>query len=685
MKKLPLLFLLMLFAFTAIFSCKKEVEPAAPEDVELPNAINLSYMDTLVRPQDDFYSYVNGNWMKQVEIPADRGRWGSFDELREFTDSVSLKLLNETLQKSELSHDEQLVANLYQSITDTLARNNNGINPIKKQLDAIEKIQNVAELNAYLKKETPFHGNPLYGIYVRPHMKNSNLNVVYLNGPDLGMSRDYLQKDDNDSKEKLNLYQGYLKNIFSYINDGNPEQSAADVVNFEKELASSILSFENLRNSDLKYNPVATKDLREIVKTVDLNQYLKDLTIETDTVIIPEIKYYKNLAHVITEDNLPVIKKYLTVNLVNNAAGKLNAELEKMQFDFYSKKLKGIDEMRSLDKRALEVVNNSIGQAFGKSYVAAYFPEEAKENAEEMVRYIRKSFENHLNGITWMTDSTKIKALNKLKKFNVKIGYPDKWKDYDDLALESTKNGGSYYENMRRIASFEFKNDLEKIGEEVDKTEWFMPPQMVNAYYSPQFNEIVFPAAILQPPFYNFKADAAVNFGGMGAVIGHEISHGFDDSGAKYDGDGNLNNWWTSQDNEAFSILGENLAKQYDAYEPLKGIFVNGKATLGENIADLGGVNVAYDGLQMYLKDKGNPGKIDGFSPDQRFFISWATIWRTKSKDEALKNQVKSDFHSPGYYRAIGPLENIKAFYDAFNVTEADKMYKAPEDRTVIW
>lgn len=302
-----------------------------------------------------------------------------------------------------------------------------------------------------------------------------------------------------------------------------------------------------------------------------------------------------------------------------------------------------------------------------------------------MVRYIRKAFENHIHNVTWMTDSTKTKALTKLEKFNVKIGYPDDWKDYGDLEIKGVKDSGSYYQNMRHIAHWNFKENVAKIGEEVDKSEWFMPPQMVNAYYSSSFNEIVFPAAILQPPFYNFKADAAVNFGGMGAVIGHEISHGFDDSGAKYDGDGNLNNWWTTTDETSFGQLGERLANQYSLYEPLEGIFVNGKSTLGENIADLGGVNVAYDGLQLYLKDNGNPGELDGFTPEQRFFISWATIWRTKSKDEALKNQVKTDFHSPGYYRAIGPLENVDGFYDAFHVTEGDKMFKAKEERIKIW
>lgn len=681
MKKL----LLAIVSITSLLSCKKETNQNSTAEIEMPDAINLSYMDTLVRPQDDFYNYVNGNWMKIAKIPSDRGKWGSFDELRERTDSLSLKLLNETIKKSDLNKDEQLVANLYLSIIDTIARNKEGINPIKSRLDAIDKIASVADLNTYLTKGTPYGENPFYGISIGPHMKNSSINTIYLGEPDLGMERSYFQKEDSDSKSKLESYKTYLKNLFTYIKDENPEKSAEAVVNFEKKMASNILSFEDLRNSDLKYNPIATKDLKTLVSSIDLGKYLDDLSIETDSVIIPEINYYKKLSTIISEENIPTIKKYLVANLVNNAADALNSDLDKIKFNFYSKELRGIEEMRSLDKRALSIVNNTIGQAFGKSYVAAYFPEEAKEKAQEMVKYIRKSFENHLNSISWMTDATKTKALKKLEKFNVKIGFPDVWKDYSELELKNTKNGGSFYDNIRRIMNFEFKKDLNKIGKEVDKSEWFMPPQMVNAYYSSQFNEIVFPAAILQPPFYNFKADAAVNFGGMGAVIGHEISHGFDDSGAKYDGDGNLNNWWTTEDEESFSSLGERLANQYSSYEPLKGIFVNGKATLGENIADLGGVNVAFDGLQMYLKDNGNPGKIDNFSPEQRFFISWATIWRTKSKDEALKNQVKSDFHSPGYFRAIGPLENIDAFYKAFNITENDKMYKPKEKRIIIW
>lgn len=672
--------------FVTVFSCKNEVEQKPIDEISMPAGINVSLMDTTVRPQDDFYNFVNGNWMKNTTIPSDRGRWGSFDQLREFTDSVSLLLLNKTISQTyDKGTDGQKVADLYKSIMDTIARENAGINPIKADLDAIEKIANLEDLQTYLEKQTAKGQNPLYSFWVSPHTKNSNLNAVYLAGPDLGMSRDYYHKSDAESQDKLLAYQGYLTKIYKYIGMEDADQVAKETLGIEKELAKHVWPIEKLRDANLQYNPMAVEDLKSITSSIDFNKYFDFVNVDTDTVIVREINYYKNLSNVIKEDNLNQLKNYLKANLVNNNAQYLNKDLERLHFDFYERELKGIDEMRARDKRALGTINSTIGQAFGKEYVAEYFPSEAKEKAEEMVRYVRKAFESHIQSNNWMTDSTKIKALKKLEKFNVKIGYPDEWKDYSGLEISSPADGGSFYQNMKNIAEWRFKENLDKIGKEVDKSEWFMPPQMVNAYYSSSFNEIVFPAAILQPPFYNFKADAAVNFGGMGAVIGHEISHGFDDSGAKFDGDGNLNNWWTPTDEEQFGALGNALAEQYNLYEPLEGIFINGRSTLGENIADLGGVNVAFDGLQMYLKDKGNPGELDGFTQEQRFFISWATIWRTKSKDEALRNQVKTDFHSPGYYRAIGPLVNVDAFHNAFNITESDQMYKPEDQRIKIW
>ena len=681
MKNIPI-YILMAITF---FSCKKEVEQKPVEEIKMPSAINLSLMDTTIRPQDDFYNFVNGNWMKNTKIPSDRGSWGSFYQLREYTDSTSLVLLKKTLTQSfDEGTDERKVSDFYKTIMDTVARNNAGLAPIKSHLDSIENMASVQDLHNYLVKETVFGGNPIYGFYVRPHMKKSSVNSLYLSSPDLGMSRDYYLKDDEESKNKLLAYQGYIKEVLSYIGDENAEVNAAEILNFEKKLAQNLLPIEDTRNADLQYNPYTIEALQKAVPAIDFSHYFSTLGVKADSLIISEKKYYQNISSLLNETNLPTIKKFLKFNLVNKYANVLNTDLEKLSFNFYDKELNGVQEMRARDKRALETVNRSIGQAFGKLYVAEYFPQEAKEKAEEMVRYVRKSFENHIKDLSWMSDSTKTKALKKLEKFNVKIGFPDQWKDYSALEITGTENG-SFFQNMRNIAAWNFKENVEKIGKDVDKSEWFMPPQMVNAYYSSSFNEIVFPAAILQPPFYNFKADAAVNFGGMGAVIGHEISHGFDDSGAKYDGDGNLNNWWSAQDKNSFGELGSALSGQYNAYEPLEGIFVNGESTLGENIADLGGVNVAYDALQMYLKDKGNPGKIDNFTPEQRFFISWATIWRSKATDEFLKNQVKSDYHSPGYFRAIGPLENIDAFYDAFSITEKDSMYKPKDKRIVIW
>jgi putative endopeptidase len=331
------------------------------------------------------------------------------------------------------------------------------------------------------------------------------------------------------------------------------------------------------------------------------------------------------------------------------------------------------------------MTNNVMGEAVGKLYVDEYFPPEAKQIANEMVADIKVAFGERIQKLDWMSQVTKTKALEKLNKLKVKIAYPDKWKDYKDLKIDGVNEGGSYASNLINVATHTFKEDLEKIGKEVDKSEWFMAPQVVNAYYNPLFNEIVFPAAILQPPFFNFKADAAVNYGGVGAVIGHEISHAFDDSGARFDSDGNLNNWWTEEDEIKFKERNKKLIEQFDAYEPLPGENVNGAFTLGENIGDLGGLNVALDGLMNNYKKNGRPDNIDGLSPEQRFFISWATVWRTKIRDEALSTQMKTDPHSPANYRATAAPSNMDAFYKAFNVKETDAMYIAPEDRVRIW
>ncbi len=644
-------------------------------------AINLSFMDQSVRPQDDFYNFVNGNWMKSVEIPSDKARWGSFDELRENTDAAVLSILKESLNANlAKGSDGQKIADLYRSYVDFETRNKLGIKPIKQQLADIDGIKTINDLTNYFNKYGREGGNPFYGGFVSAHMKNSNFNAVYLGGGGLGLGRTYYQKEDARNAQTLQDYSTYITSLYGKIDPKTRDSKGPKVVAFEKSIAANLKTVEENRDATKRYNPVAVNDLKNLVKNVDVASYLKDMGFKADTVIISELKYYQNLDKIINQKNIPVIKEYLKFHVMDDATSYLTQELDSLSFDFYGRKLRGQKEQRALDKRGLEFVNGNVGELLGKLYVAKHFPEEAKAACEELVKYLIKSFEIHIKDLAWMSPVTKEKALDKLSKFTVKIGYPDKWKDYSNLEV-----GSSLYENIKNLNKFSFERNLAKQGMPVDKAEWGMSPQTVNAYYSPLQNEIVFPAAILQAPFYDYKADAAVNFGGIGAVIGHELSHGFDDSGSQYDGNGNLNNWWTSEDRAKFDKAADALVAQFETYEPVPGVFVNGRFTLGENIGDLGGSSVAFDALKMYLQDKGNPGKIDGFTPEQRFFLSWATIWRTKTTDEFVINQVKTDPHSPAQYRAFAPIINLDAFHEAFGTKEGDKLYVPKENRILIW
>lgn len=650
------------------------------------HAINLDYMDADVRPQDDFYNFVNGNWMKTAEIPSDRSRWGSFDELRENTDMVTLNILKDLLGKNHAKgSDEQKIDDLYEAYIDFDARNKTGLKPLQTYLNKIDKIQNLNDLQAYLTEVTPIGLNSFYGFYVHSHMKNSQQNAVYLTSARLGLGKAYYQKEDDANKNTLAQYSDFINKMYAYTNDRTRDLKGPKIVQFEKDIAAHLLTIEEQRDSRKRFNPYAVKDLNNLSKNIDLVKHFSDLGVATDSVIIGELEYFKNLDKIINQKNLTTIKQYLKFHLVDGMSSYLTKELDELSFDFYGRQLRGQQEQRDLEKRGLEFINGSVGELLGKLYVKDNFPPQAKESAEEMIDYLFRSFRVHINDLEWMSADTKVKALEKLNKFSVKIGYPDKWRDYSELEIISHKEDAALFKNVMNLRDWRYKQMFDKIGKEVDRTEWAMSPQTVNAYFRPSNNEIVFPAAILQYPFYDYRADAAVNFGGIGAVIGHEISHGFDDSGALYDGDGNLIDWWTESDFELFNEAGKALAEQYSAYEPVSGNFVNGDFTLGENIGDLGGVSVAYDALLMYLNDKGNPGKIDGFTQEQRFFISWATIWRTKSTEEALLNQIRTDPHSPGYYRAFGPIINVDGFHKAFDVKKGDKMYKAPKDRIKIW
>ncbi len=647
--------------------------------------IDLSMMDKSVRPQDDFFSYVNGNWVKTAKIPADKASWGSFNELREKTDEASLDILNHILtDKFTAGTEGKKIQDLYASYMDLKKRDADGLKPIQADFKKIDAIKNLKDLQSYLDQATKYGDNPLYDWRVGPDLKDSKNNAIYLGAADLGLGKDYYQKENEANAKTLAEYQKHVTALLNVLGNKNSSEVAKNIVDFEKSLAKSYLTLEQGRDANKRYNPKTTAELSAMVKNVNLSQYLKNVGVNTDRVIIGELAYYDKLDSFINEKNLPLLKDYMKVRLLSGNAGVLNQNMDKLNFDFYSKYLQGQEEQRALNKRGLQMINGVLGEAFGKLYVEKYFPEEAKTQMEELIGYLVKSYQKHISELEWMSATTQQKALEKLSKFTVKVAYPDKWEDYSKLNIEGP-NKISLYENLKNVSAWRYSKNLEKVGKAVDKTKWGMTPQTVNAYYSPSNNEIVFPAGILQPPFFNFKADPAVNFGGIGAVIGHEIGHGFDDSGSKFDGDGNLNNWWTDEDRKNFEAATKKLGEQYSSYEPVPGTKVNGTFTMGENIGDLGGVAVAYDALQMYLKDKGNPGLISGYTQDQRFFLSWATVWRTKATEKFLTNQVKTDPHSPGMYRAVGPLVNVDAFFKAFDIKEGDKLYKKPEDRIKIW
>lgn len=671
-------------AMFAITSVQAQTAPKEP-------GINVSYMDTKISPSQDFFKYVNGTWLDKTEIPSDRTTWGSFNELIKRTDKDVMTVLKDASKNPNYKSntDQGKAVNLFNTVLDTVGRNKRGIEPLKPYLKKIDAIKNVADVQKYLTEMEKEGGSGFFGIYIGADDKNSSKNSVNLGPSQLGLpDKDYYTSDDKDSKEKRAKYELHVARMLQFLGESpaKAKQSAAEVLALETELSKPRLNRVERRDSRLQYNPMTVADVQKLTPAIKWNEYFAGLGItKLDSVIVSEPKYMTALQTVFTENKVAQWKEYLKWDLINGAASKLTTEIDNANFDFYSKTLRGAIKQLPAEERALAVVNSRVGEALGKLYVEKLFPAEAKDKARKMIQNVILAYQNRINSLTWMSAETKVKAVEKLNKITIKIGYPDKWKDYSALTIKSVAEGGTYFDNNKNLSKWNFQKSIEKLSKPVDKTEWGMSPQTVNAYYNPSYNEIVFPAAILQPPFYNYQADEAVNYGGIGAVIGHEISHGFDDSGARYNADGNLVDWWTEQDLKQFTALGTDLANQYSALEPLPGVHVDGNFTLGENIGDLGGINAAYDGLQLYLKQNGNPGLIDGFTPEQRFFISWATVWRTKTRDEAIKNQVKTDPHSPGMYRAYVPIQNVDAFYKAFDIKKGDKMYVEPEKRVKIW
>ncbi|TPN82217.1 M13 family metallopeptidase [Aquimarina algicola] len=688
--------LLLLSAFVVAFvGCKDEkkqsdnnTDEKAVAEVEKIPGIVLENMDTLVNPKNDFYNYVNGNWMKTTEIPEDRTTWGGFSVLRKSTDANVLEILANAKKSGKYGGetDQAKAIAIFDTKLDTVARNKVGLAPLKAALDDIASIKDLSELQTVLAKN-PSVSSPFFNIGVQADLNNSKMNAVYLGQGGLGLpDRDYYLDQDAKSKEIREEYKKHISRMLQMLDESEADATAAadKILELETILAKPRLNKVERRDARNLNNPRTIAEVDKMISSFDFNKIISDLGItkKIDTLIVAHLRYTETLDGFFKNTPIEDVKTLVKWDTFNSSTGRLTTDVERANWEFYSKYLRGQKEQRPADERALATVNRTVGEALGQLYVDEKFPPEAKAKAEKMIANVIEAYKARIQKLDWMGDDTKAKAIEKLDKFTVKIGYPDKWEDYSKLEVSADK---TYFDNMIAVQKWARDRNYEDIGEPVDKTKWGMSPQTVNAYFNPLNNEIVFPAAILQPPFYNYTADEAVNYGGIGAVIGHEISHAFDDSGARFDSDGNLKNWWTENDLKAFTERGNALAEQYSAIEVLDSVFINGKFTLGENIGDLGGVLGAYDGLQKHFAENGRPEDIDGFTAEQRFFMSWATVWRTKSRDDALRTQIKTDPHSPGMVRAIQPLLNVPAFYEAFNIVEGDEMYLAPEKRVNIW
>lgn len=681
----PVLAIAVIAAGVTACQDKKEV---AKTDTE-SHGIILTNMDTTVSPKDDFYNYVNGNWMKENEIPADQTMWGGFTILRKSTTENVLDILAKAKESGKYGPetDQAKALMIFETKLDTVARDKSGIDPLKPTLEKIQNMNSMEDFQKLISEEDVAVSQPFLGLAAFSNPNNSSMNAAYITPGGLGLpDRDFYTNTDPESEKIRQQYVAHITRMLQFLGDTeeSAKKQAEVILAFETKLAEPRLDKVASRDFRNFNNPRSVEQLQNKLPQIKWEKAFKDMGIDKkiDTVIVMQPKYLETVNEIFSKPDFETWKTVMRWSTLNDSANMLSTEIEKANWEFYEKTLKGTEKQKPAKERALETVNGSVGEALGKLYVDEMFPPEAKEKAEIMIDNVIAAYKDRINALDWMSDSTKVKAIEKLDNFTVKIGYPDKWKDYSSMEV---KESNTFYDNMVAVQEWNLNYNLSKINEPVDRTEWGMSPQTVNAYFNPFNNEIVFPAAILQPPFYDYKADEAVNYGGMGAVIGHEISHAFDDSGSRFDANGNLVNWWTDQDLANFTERGNKLAEQYSNVEVLDGVFINGKFTLGENIGDLGGILGAYDGLQRFYKENGRPDDIDGLTAEQRFFMSWATVWRTKTRDEALRNQIKTDPHSPGKVRATQPLVNVDAFYEAFDIKEGDAMYLAPEDRVRIW
>ncbi len=653
---------------------------------QINNEIVRSDMDTTVSPATDFFEYANGNWLKKTEIPAAYSGWGSFYILNNDNLDKLKNILTEVDRKSDWKEgsSEQLVSDFYSTGMDSAKIEKDGYQPIQPDLKAVSDIKNLNDFYKELVKVQLGYSNPLFGFGSGPDAKNSKMNIAQLDQSGLGLpDRDYYLKTDDNTISIRKSYESLIKKSFMLtdVDSTTAKKYADDIVALETELAKASMSRTERRDPKKTYNKMTIKELISISPDFEWNNYFNLMGVsKPGDINVAEPDFFKEVSNIIKTTPLPILKEYLKWNIIRSASPYLSDSFVDANFNFYGEKMNGIKEMQPRWKRVLGTINGSVGMELGKLFVKKYFPPYAKKRALDMVHSLMASLKTRIENLEWMSPETKKEAIKKLAAFTVKIGYPDKWKSYKGLVI----NRESYFGNVLQSSIFNTKKDITKIGKPVDKTEWGMTPQTVNAYYNPQNNEIVFPAGILQPPFFDPKADDAVNYGGIGCVIGHEMTHGFDDEGRQYNASGNMKDWWTKSDEEKFDKRAERIVKQFDNYIAVDTLHVNGKLTEGENIADLGGVNISFDAF-MKTKEYKEGKEIDGFTPAQRFFLSFANIWKIKTRPERMRLRVKIDPHSPEHYRVDGPLSNTPAFWKAFDVKPGDPM-RMPKDKLVkIW
>jgi putative endopeptidase len=678
--------LLSLFAIaTMVASCGSEDNKSYSSMPEGISFIETSYMDSSINPADNFYDFAGGTWRKNNPVPASETRWGAFDMLSEFNKNVLKEItLEAAANPGSKNSPSQMVGDLFKSGMDTVAIEKAGITPLQKDFDAIAALSDKTSLQAYLAELTKERSNPLFGFYVNTDDKNVTEYIIGLWQGGLSLpDRDYYLKNETREKDIREKYLLHVAKMFELKGDSSDvaNEKAQVVMDLETKLAIASMDRTEMRDPYKTYNKLFIKEFDQSNTNFDWNKYFSAIGVQNqDSVLVGQPGFFKAMDGLVASEPIENWKTYLEWHHLTDAAPFLSSKFDQENFNFFGKVLSGQKEQKPRWKRVLSVVNGAVGHQLGKLYVEKYFTPEAKKRMSELVDNLQVTFGERIEKLDWMSAETKVKAQEKLNTFVKKIGYPDNWRSYEGLEITDK----DILSNKKASSIFEFNYMMSKLGKEVDKTEWHMTPQTVNAYYNPSFNEIVFPAGILQYPFFTLGADDAVIYGAIGAVIGHEMTHGFDDQGSQYAADGNLKNWWTEADRTKFDAKTKMVVDQFNAYTLLGDKHVNGELTLGENIADLGGVTIAYEAFKKTEQGKSNE-KIDGFTPDQRFFLSWAQVWRLNIVDEEAANRLVTDPHSPGIFRCNGPLSNFAPFYAAFDVKEGNKMFRPEAERAVIW